>query len=250
MSSSMIAGKQDRNGLRWARCGECGDSRKSWKAHMLIDEKGSTYCLRCGHSSHLSVENLIALVLGDKSIDEVLEEQSASVREPKQVWHRAPLLPQYEIVDEPDWVSFEMRDANGNRVGWHNRNMRDKKCDNDGKRGIGYLGRSLVSSPSRPLIVVEGPADVLTERDVCVFGTISYSVAKWLRLQYVWLFPDPDQLDSQHKRRRFVERVVTPMVSDGMVIVQGVILGNDDPDVATKKVHVPVDELGDFSHVV
>lgn len=248
--SSMIAGKEDRNGFRWVRCEVCGDSRKSWKAHKLIDKKGSTYCLRCGHSSHLSIENLISLVLGDKSIDEVLDEQAGAIRTPKQVWNRAPLLPQYEIEDEPDWVSFEMRDANGNRVGWHNRNMREKQCDNDGKRGIGYVGRSLVSSPSRPLIVVEGPADVLTERDVCVFGAITRGSAKWLRLQYAWLFPDPDQLDSRAKRRRFVERVVVPMIEEGMVIVQGVIVGNDDPDVATKKVHVPVDELEDFSHVV
>lgn len=232
-----------RNSITWARCEECGDSKKSWKAHKLIDDKGSTYCFKCGHSSQLGIGELIELMLGDKTVEELLEERATAERNPAQLWSRGTMLDQYAITGEKDWVSYQMRDCNGNLTGWHNRNIKVKECDNEGRRGIGYIGSSLVSSPSQPLTVVEGPTDVLTSNHSCVFGTICASTMKHYRLQYTWLYPDPDQLDTAAKRSSFVRKTVFPAIDDGMVFVQGVIVGNGDPDVATVTKHIPLEQL-------
>lgn len=234
----MVANTRDRHGITWIKCQECGDSRKHRnKAHCMVDDKGSSYCFRCGHSTQLDIGSLIEIALGDKTVDEVMQEAAERDREPSSIWLRGYVLQQYAIEGEPNWVSYEMRDCNGKRVGWHDRNMRIKEARNDGARGIGFVGDYLTSSPSTPLTVVEGPCDVLTDRHVCVFGTISVSTLRHLRLQYCWLQPDPDQIDSITKRRRFVERVYWPAINDGMVMCQGIIVGNGDPDEATTLYH-------------
>jgi hypothetical protein len=234
----MIANTTDRHGITWIKCQECGDSKKSRnKAHCMVDDKGSTFCFRCGHSTQLDIGSLIDIALGDKTIDEALDDALARDREEAYVWTRGTVLQQYAIQGENHLVSYEMRDCNGNRTGWHNRNTRIKECENEGRRGIGYAGDNLVSSPSSPLIIVEGPADVITDRHVCVFGTISASSLKHCRLQYCWLQPDPDQIDTVINRRKFINKVYWPAINDGMVFCQGIIVGNGDPDEATVLVH-------------
>jgi hypothetical protein len=136
---------------------------------------------------------------------------------------------------------FEMRDCNGSRIGWHMR-YPGKVMHNEGRRGIGYTTVKLWSTPSQPLIVVEGPFDVIDNRAACVFGAISLSSLRHFRLQWVWLWPDPDMLDTPEKRRRFSRRVVAPAL-DEMVFVQGVILSNGDPDEATVKNHLTLEEV-------
>ena len=205
----------------------------------MVDDKGSTFCFRCGHSTQLDVSSLIEIILGDKSLDEVMSEVLDKEREESSIWLRGYILQQFAVIGEPHIVSYQMRDCNGKVFGWHNRNMRVKECENEGRRGCGYVGDNLVSSPSSPYIVVEGPADVITSRHACVFGTLSSSSLKHFRLQYVWLQPDPDQIDSIIKRKRFLERVYWPAINDGMVFVQGIIVGNGDPDEATTLEHFP-----------
>lgn len=234
------------NGIKhFIRCQECGDSRKHpWKKHCQVFDDGATYCYRCGHSTKLSMETFIAFVLGDMTIEEAIQESMDQVREYQPgIWNRGQLLDQYAIDGEAFWVSYQMRDCNGKVIGWHNRHTRVKEVENEGRRGIGYVGEKLTSSPSSPLIIVEGPADVITTQHVCVFGSLSASALKQCRLQYMWLQPDPDMLDTKLKRKKFVERVTTPAIENGMCFLQGVIVGNADPDEATKLLHIPVEEL-------
>lgn len=234
----MIANTTDRHGITWIRCQECGDTSKTRnKAHCMVDDKGSTFCFRCGHSTQLDIGSLIDIALGDKTVDEALEEAMARDREEAYVWLRGTVLQQFAIIGENHLVSYQMRDPNGKVLGWHNRNTRVKECENEGKRGVGYVGDSLVSSPSSPIIVVEGPADVISERHACVFGAITASSLKHFRLQYCWLQPDPDIIDTIRKRKRFLDTVYWPAINDGMVFCQGIIVGNGDPDEATKLEH-------------
>lgn len=246
--ASMIAGKTDRNGFTWIRCinPECGDSVKhNWKAHCLVDKKGSTYCFKCGQSTTLSIDLLMQIALGNKSIDEALDEAIA-IRTDLRPWasQRPTRLATYGIDDDPLAVAFPMRDHNGEIIGWHDRKPGEKGI-NTGRRGLGYVGRTPKSSPANPLIIVEGPFDVISDRHVCTFGTITKSTFRYLKLHYVWLQPDPDIIDTDWKRSRFVQNVVNP-VNDALVFVQGVIVGNADPDEATQLMHFTLDEVQEW----
>lgn len=243
---SMINNEIDTRGIRWVRCDKCGDSKKPWKAHCAIYPDGGSYCFRCAHFEELELSDLVDLMLQNSElVQQSLEKNSVSIRNSvsNYFWSRAKILPQYKIDNSPDWVSFEMRDINGQRTGWHNRNMIRKVCDNEGRRGIGFYGDSLVSSMSSPLIIVEGPADVISTRHVCVFGAISKNSLKFFRLQYVWFHPDPDQIDTELKLYKFIEKIIKPAQDDYMINVQGLIVGNDDPDKATILKHIPLKEL-------
>lgn len=237
--SSMVNGVYDSNGIYWTKCEEaiCGDSKKPWKAHKALYPDGGTYCFKCNTSSTLDIGSLLEIALGNKTIEEVLDNVAELFREEKQIWQRGTILSQYAISGETNWVSYEMRNANGRRLGWHNRCMKNKEFDTDGRRGIGFVGDSLTSSPSKPLIIVEGPADVLDARHACVFGAISPNTMNHFRLQHLWLFPDPDQVDSVFKKKQFAKTVIA---AGEVAFPLGVILGNADPDEATILHHIPV----------
>lgn len=235
---SMIDGVKDHNGHTWLKCPECGDSIKSRRCHMMVDSKGSCYCFRCGYSSQLSVEALIGIALGDSSIDEELEGLGHEDTHPVSSLRKTALETYGE--EGRDVISFQMRDHNGTVVGWHDREPGMKGL-NTGRRGLGYVGDKLTSSPSSPLVIVEGPYDVISDRHVCVFGMITPSAVKYLRLQYVWLQPDPDQIDTIAGRAKFLERVITP-IRESMTFLEGIIVGNADPDEATITKHFSVED--------
>lgn len=129
-----------------------------------------------------------------------------------------------------------MCNCNGMVVGYHNRHRSKKTFNNEGNKGIGYVGDKLVSSPSEPIVCVEGPFDVIKPNYVCMFGTINQGSLKNVRYQHAWLFPDPDILDTIAKRIKFWQRVIIP--ASQYVFIEGVILGDDDPDQATKLEHI------------
>lgn len=225
----MTVGSMDHDGTRWMRCPSCGDSPKNRnKAHLMVDTKGSTYCFKCGYSTQLDFGELIDIALGNKTLDEAVEGAVELAERGGKEQRRFSLLETYED-ENPDADAFQMRDQHGKLVGWHVR-YPNKHFKNEGDRGIGYLGPWLKSSPSSPITVVEGPYDVVKDRYACMFGTMNAgNLAKFFRMQFVWLFPDPDQVDSEMKRRRFVEKIVMPCL-DRMVFVRGVKLAPGDPD--------------------
>lgn len=225
----MVDGAIDDDGIRWARCPNCGDSATNrHKAHMLIDTKGSTYCYKCGHSSQLSIGDLIDVALGNKSVDEAVEAAELGIRDEARTFRRPSLLTVFSD-DTPGADAFEMRNQHGERTGWHIR-YPGKKFSNEGDRGIGFIGNWLVSRPFEPLVVVEGPYDVVKPNYVCTFGTMNAgNLAKFFRMQFVWLFPDQDIVANKTTRARFADQVIKPAL-DAMVFIQGVILAPGDPD--------------------
>ncbi len=219
------------------RCQECGDSKKNpWKKHCAVFEDGGTYCVRCGHSSQLGMEAQIELAMSLISVEEAIEtdweeiDRSCTDINTERFTH----LDIYESEGLEDYYSFRMRSVNGTILGYHNRHKKKKTFHNEGYRGFGYVGDKLISTPDRPLVIVEGPYDVIEPHYVCVFGTLNKSSLKALRLQYVYLWPDPDCLDTEIKRLKF-DQMCHDLDEDNMVFVKGFIISNDDPDKATKK---------------
>lgn len=251
MTRAMIDGSVDSDGIRWARCPACGDSQKNrTKAHMLIDAHGKSYCFKCGHTSSLNTSQLIDISLGYVSIDEALDGWDLSDK-PDKEQDRFSYLDTYEDVEVPSADCFEMKDVFGRRVGWHVRYER-KRFKNEGERGIGYWHHRLLSTPASPLVLVEGPYDVVKPHYVCAFGSITSGVLrKYFRFQYVWLFPDPDVVDTKAKRQRLYEKVIVP-AQEALVHVQGVMLAPGDPDEVQDHqiVSVPVEEWKDSSSTI
>lgn len=244
MSRHMRDGAQDEDGVRWLRCPSCGDSEKNrGKAHMMVDTEGKTYCFKCNEFTQLSIGALLDIALGNRSLDETIEESFELEDRGGKETGRFTRLEVYEEDEVAAADAFEMRNQHGKRVGWHVRYPR-KQFKNEGDRGVGYVSSGpLRSTPAEPLVLVEGPYDVVKDHYVCVFGTINAGgLSKYFKIQWVWLYPDPDQVDTSLKRERFVEKVVKPAVDAG-VFVQGVIIGNDDPDKATKEDYVFLEDV-------
>lgn len=232
----MYDGQIDSQGRHWVRCPECGDSKNPRKAHFCIFPDGA-YCFRCGYYRGISLGEMMEIIAkGDVLVDkDEVEPTRFRVRN-----DRFTILSAYEEEGREGYWAFPARNANGTVLGWHYRNKKEKVCENAGAKGLGFVGDMLSSSPSQPLIVVEGPFDVLSPRHVCVFGMLSKSSMKLLRLQYVWLFPDPDVIDTQAKMDRFENNLLD--VADRLgVFVQGYIIGNADPDEATVLRHIRLD---------
>lgn len=229
-----------------ARCNQCGDSKNPRHGHLLVFADGGTYCCKCGESSSLSIGALLAIATGATSIDEALDGSFEDWRELYRAPQAAP--PRFTRLDTfttdlgANYWAFQMRNAKGDVVGWHNRDKTSKNFHNEGNTGLGYVGSRLVSKPNLPLTIVEGPYDCILDRYVCLFGALTKARLCQLRLQWVWLYPDPDWLDTKQKRDKFA-RMVADLIDNCMVFVQGVIIGNDDPDKATQEIHVPTDQL-------
>ena len=224
----------------YTRCNQCGDSSNPNHAHKAVYPDGKTYCFKCGESTSLSTGALLKVFSGDISIDEAIEndeewrelERSGNVQTP-----RFTHLEVYETTDLEDHYSFPMCTVNGDIVGWHNRHKDRKTFFNEGQKGFGFSGSTLTSSPDRPLVIVEGPYDCIEEHFVCVFGTLNKSSLRSLRLQYLWLWPDPDCLDTSEKRVKFRD-MCKELNDDHLLFILGYVISDEDPDKAIKKEYV------------
>lgn len=229
-----------------ARCPDCGDSKNPKHGHLLVFNDGGTWCAKCGESNSLSVGALLAIATGATSIDEALDGGFDDWRELYRAKQAAPprhtRLETFSTDLGEDYWAWQMRNCRGEVVGWHNRDKTSKAFHNEGNSGLGYVGPRLVSKPNMPLTIVEGPWDCIYDRYVCVFGSLTKSRLVQLRFQWIWLYPDPDWIDTKVKRDKFA-RMIGDLIDNHMVFIQGVILGNDDPDKATQEIHVSTDQL-------
>ena len=149
---------------------------------------------------------------------------------------RKTALPTYICAE--GFYTWNMRTPQGKTVGQLYRATDRKSMYTHGAKGFGFVGERLTSSQSSPLIIVEGPYDCLTDRHVATFGALTKSILRKLRLQYVWLHPDGDWIDTRAKRERF-EGMIRELVNDHMVFVLGYIVGDaNDPDECTKLTHI------------
>lgn len=227
----MRPGHIDNRGRQFFRCPECEDSDNLKKAHAFVDLHGNTYCYRCQHSGKLSTEAYIDLILGEVSVEEALEFSLDISQQIKYTEGRSTLLTKYQGNGSE---AFSMRDQRGNLIGWHER-YPNKFQVNSGKRGLNWQGADdgepLVSSSQHPIILVEGPYDVIRPDYVVCYGQPAYATLKHLKYHHVWVFPDPDLIDTKTKRIRFVRNL--ELANSNLCFIKGLIVGNNDPDKAT-----------------
>lgn len=233
----------DSQGRTYYRCPYCGDSSKNVnKCHYFIDKNGNGYCFRCNYSHVVPVEAMLQIALGNASIDEVIERTWVA---PSELTQNKRKLRNTNLSNFGDSSSdlFPMYNQHGKMVGMHERPLNEKGI-NTGNRGINWVGSKdilLKSSFSSHLVVVEGPYDVIDDNYVTVFGTITPSSCKYLYAHYVWLWPDPDIINSEEKREHFVKNV--QLIANNTAFVQGIIVSNRDPDEHTIKFNIPYHKL-------
>lgn len=236
-------GAIDQYGRQWSRCTECGDSNNRNHAHMATYPDGGCYCFRCGHY-HDSTSAEMMELLGNvaafndyQAASRYIELEPAS-KEPGR-------FTQLETYTGPNnnWDYFQLRNQLGYVVGWYGRHPHERQFDANGM-GFGFPGTELVSTPSRPLILVEGPYDCINDQTVCVFGSLSYSRLKCLKLHTLWLWPDPDAIATRVQRIEFLNMM--NKLNERLVIVEGVIVSNGDPDEATEHIHYRLEDKVKF----
>lgn len=240
---SFPPGHVDRAGRIYFRCHNCGDSSNPNHCHAFMDTMGGTFCWRCREGSNLSIEQILDIMLGNTTAQEIVEEH----------WFGIPNLVEtklgrHTLLDKwqeegSDYITFIMYDGVGNPIGEHRRQNRGKGYSL-GRSGISWPNaehNQLLSNPAEPLICVEGPFDVIRDNFVCMFGSITYSKLKFLRLHDIWLWPDPDILDTDQKRRKFV--AMCHHANNNLCNVQGIIFSEADPDESKIQAYIPFNDL-------
>lgn len=224
-----------KNGELWVRCPECGDSQRNRnKGHLSINlGKGLFYCVRCGYGGQLTVKQSFQLAT-------LYDEFDAKVTDYSPVWtaagpgiDRFSALERWNHVDEAGhlWDLFLMRDPLYNEpIGQY---MRwGKKSIISGEHGFGWVGQGdLLSTPSRPIRIVEGPYDVLTEQDVCAFGFSSFGAVKKLVGHSVIICPDGDIWQDTALTEQMIKLVKKLVVPPGPTLVGVEVIPDGlDPD--------------------
>jgi len=233
----------------WLRCPFCGDSDNDpTKCHLSINlSKWLYHCYRCGAGGRLSTKEMLDILetasvhLNFDFID-ILEDQEGGEQLPDLIpgagSNRPSLLSRFHIKREgSSWDGFRMRDiSSGDLIGVHTR-VQGLKA-NIGSAGVDWVGNSLpVSGPSDPLILVEGPYDVVDPRCVSVFGIISVGKIALFKGHFVSLCPDGDVWQKRDLLRNFVATLDRIEHSPRSPVVMGVYYLPDglDPDEGWKK---------------
>ena len=243
----MRVGYVDNRGNTFYRCTSCGDSDNPNHAHAFVDRQGNSYCYKCGHVAQLSMTQYLYVQLNMCDIEEVIE--SDWVPFPLEsllgIGRRETLLTRYIVEDNEQADAFAMRNSNGRLIGYQSRYPK-KIMVNEGDRGIDWYNsaNSLITSCSRdPIYLVEGPYDVIKPRYVASMGSISLSVFKHVKAQTVWAWPDPDIINTQQKRKKFIDML--NVANDNLCWVEGLIVSDKDPDECTIKYKVPLKEANE-----
>lgn len=222
----------------WLRCPHCGDSQKSKnKAHYSVNSEGLYHCLRCGVGGRLHLRDYIAyvwrdhadllhhdaLVGPDSDWEDLLDELT-----PGPGYSRFSALDRYHVRTTTELLDvFLSRNTRGDITGLCLADLDAKRKRVVGTRSLGWSGSELTSSAAAPLRIVEGPYDVLTDRDICTYGLPSKNQLKRLKGHYVLICPDGDVWPDPGKRRAILNLLTVP----GPTIVGFEVLGADeDPD--------------------
>ncbi len=199
----------------FVRCPFCGDSQTNLtKAHFSINTLKYIYnCFRCGVSGKLSDAQMLSLIhslpnmefitknikIHSRPLSEILEELDVGAGSSRKSnlsrWH----FGQHD--------AFLSRSVTGDVVGVHIRAQNKSLIKSYGMLAFGYGEDTLLSTPTKPLRIVEGAYDVLYPRDVCVFGTLHYGKLKALTGHYIILCPDGDIWNRKELFREFNKMV-------------------------------------------
>lgn len=229
----------------WVRCPQCGDSAsRRYVAHLSVNvESGAFHCLRCGWSGHLTLSQLLSLVIDVGVLDIECEYSEPSEDPDLRVGPgsaRYSLLERYHLLDPLDgepWDGFIYRDPRGRATGYLLR--RGDKSISYGRRT--YLYPDPLGGPFTFLRIVEGPYDVLYPEDVAVGGIINpYKVYRDLA-PYEFIFcPDGDVWNTPELRWSFLTNL-WPVLKAGVLLGVEYLPDNLDPD------QVPIEDRIRFS---
>jgi len=224
-----------KNGELWLRCPFCGDSqRDSRKAHYSVNRAGLYYCVRCHRGGRLPLSVYLRLLTdgplrsGGDALDDDWEDLLEEL-DPGPGSQRFSALDRFHIGDPGGGALdvFLSRNVDGEIVGLALAGEGRKTVE--GRKLFGFAGdEALVSTPDDPLRIVEGPYDVLSDRDVCVFGLPSVKVMRRLRGHFVLLCPDGDVWPDFTKRQ-----VIMRALSDTrgpMYVGVEMLRDGEDPD--------------------
>lgn len=220
----------------WLRCPECGDSQHHPnKGHLSINlAKSVFHCVRCGYGGQLSSKQMLELVIRyDVGSLQAPQPHTQVATSPEPGANRYSALKRQRHTDDDGviWDVFEVRDpVHNERVGQYLRH--EKTSLIFGESGLGYVGDTLISSPSRPLRLVEGPYDVLDRQDVCCYGFLGSRHLTMLRGHFVVLCPDGDVWQDDLLRRRMMSLLRWSINSPQAPTVLGLEMIPDglDPD--------------------
>ena len=231
----MRPGLVNERGHVFFRCQECGDSNDQSKAHAFCDTKGRIYCYKCGYSEDLPMGAWLDYALHGVPLEEVAESHYISeYGRQAEPMGRPTLLTKFQRGDNVEADLFSMRDGRGNQEGWHIR-YPNRRFENEGYHGLGWSesdnGRLLTSSLERPLVLVEGPYDVVRHNFVSAFGQIRYGTWTQLRAHVAWSWPDPDIISTVAGRRRHIEMLLR--ANDNLCFIRGLVISDRDPDECT-----------------
>lgn len=215
------------------RCPFCGDSVKNpHKKHGRLNTRyGLYYCFRCGYGAKLPETTLrkywSAFIA---EVSDVIEEEDQPDITPGAGSPRPASVDRYHTtLSNILWDVFENRTPEGKHAGWLLRHGREMLTI--GRGGFVYSGENLYSSPSDPLIVVEGPYDIISPRHTAVGRMISKGISRTLKGQCIIIHPDSDAPIP-------VELFQSPFISS-----IGVLLSEVDPDEASEILYLPRKEL-------
>lgn len=215
------------------RCIFCGDSQHNPnKKHLALNlVEGYYYCYRCHASGPIPKEVQLEL-LGSYSYDRPDQslEQRVHNFQPGPYSNRYSALDRYHATLEDDvWDVFFSRVPSSPSAisGFLLRKPGLSRMI--GVSGLGWPGaiegQPITSHPDDPLIVVEGPYDVLTDRHVATWGLFTSRKLHLLKGHHIILCPDGDVWERPDLRHRFgvlidqITRLRIPIFLEGIDLI-------------------------------
>lgn len=233
---------QVHRGEFWLRCWFCGDSSSNLrKAHLSVNlATGVFHCYRCDASGRLSPKQLVSLGLntdltfagkdeGGEQVD-LIDWVDENIR-PGPGSSRFSALTRYHLVSPEGLLDvFESRDLRKEVWGYQLKADWGTGPMSIGKRKFAYPDSALSSPVVR---LVEGPYDVLTDQDICLFGLPTHRHLAQLRGFSLILCPDGDIWSSAELFKRYFKAFAK---TRSPILGVEVLANNLDPD------EVPVED--------
>lgn len=170
-------------------CPNCGRQKMDITGHLY-------YCYRCGEGGHLGLDRLEFYSDVPKpnplSIEPVIIGRGSWTK-------RLTLLDVYTAFYANEY--WDLFYTNTNRKVLRRISETNKSIILGKNVGVSYpnLSKPNLSSPEKPLIIVEGAYDVLDPQCICTHGTITYNKLSYLFGQYIVIQPDGDVWEDETK---------------------------------------------------
>ena len=218
-----------------SRCPSCGDSDSPKNGHLYINLKtGRFYCQKCGFAGtkekmKWELDQLTKNLLSDNSLVEHNYQIESGAGSP-----RLSLLERFHWKSSHNeiWDAFKIYNKHQKQVGIHLRGTH-KRSKTVGERGISYP-RTI--DLTKPVVLVEGPYDVVDSQYICCFGLPYKKLLQHHNNLSVILMPDGDVYIKPVLRNRLItllETVLSGYWSGAFIDGLNFIKNGKDPDEIT-----------------